>query len=170
MKFEEGTKVKTVQHCTIMTGHILKAYDDMNLAVVKFENGEVGKVHYDKLIICENDVQPEKENRDGTITIEKEDFKNQIVRLISNEEELYIRLCSTLLVKELVRNIFGEADAVTISVNDLFTKIADVTNPMSMIKGANMTDVKLLIALCLDIALVFDGLSSHYFNEEYDHD
>ena len=79
-KLKEGVRVVMIDHDTntLRKGVINQAYSEMEIAIVKFDDGEVEKVPYEHLgIEPENDVQETTEPVEKSeITITPEEFRN----------------------------------------------------------------------------------------------
>lgn len=83
--FKPGARVGVLENGEIRKGTIKHAYYDYSIAIVAFEDGNVGKVHFSDLgLLPEEKAQEPKEPVEKSeITITPEEFKNVAMKVIS---------------------------------------------------------------------------------------
>lgn len=112
-ELKEGVRVIVFDRDTneIKKGVIDKAYSEMEIAIVKFDDGNIEKVPYEHLHIeSENDVQETTEPVEKSeITITPEEFQKIAVGVIT-EESLkggpLLNAIGTILVSKLHKALF----------------------------------------------------------------
>jgi hypothetical protein len=122
MRFTEGAKVITIEDNKIKKGVIKSLYDTMSIAIVKFEDGSVGKIEISKLALDQDEKkheEPEKPTESvekSEITITPEEFRNIAVGVVVKEtkDNVIVGLVLTRLIAKLHKALFfdneGEND------------------------------------------------------------
>ncbi len=119
-KFKVGVKVVTIESGKVRNGVIEKTFDNINIALVKFENGDIEKVHMSRLGIVEQEEKPVEEKpskpvEKSEITITPDEFKKTASKVIAKSVEKMenggglLTLTFTLLIVELHRALFYDA-------------------------------------------------------------
>lgn len=106
IKFKENMKVVVIEYNKLRKGVIDKVYEDLNIAIVKFDDGDKGKVHFSKLGIEPDtkvqETKPIEPVEKSEITITPDEFRNISTRIIVEETD---RLPVALLVGNVVAKI-----------------------------------------------------------------
>ena len=114
-KFEQGLRVVVIDKDTnqFKRGEILKIFEGVNVVIVKFDNGDVEKVPFDKLgfeLEEVNQAEPITEPVENSeITITLKEFKKKCVDIIvDNSEQLrpIVELSLIWFTAELQKALF----------------------------------------------------------------
>jgi hypothetical protein len=120
-KFRENMVVGINVNNEIQKGTIKTLYEDVDVAIVEMENGEIKKAHFIELIILK-EVEPDESVRTDTITITRKDFVHALARAVTPTElrklngsdvmenrDLFTLAMSGIVVGHALENVlFGE--------------------------------------------------------------
>lgn len=179
-KFKPQDKIKTIRDGKLDTGFIVKVFDEPQVAIVTFENGEVAKVPFSQLIIDREDADADTTTKHPGFCkrIVREDFENQLTLLTAMENfdilaegKILLVTVSKILSRKLIDKVFGDKSSIVVDRKILIGAIADVTNPRDVIGKSDSDEFRTMtVSLCLAVATVFFGLLDHYFGNESEND
>ena len=182
-KFTEGTRV-VVNNFGIRYGVIDRLYNDLKIAIVKFDDGNVEKVHFSDLDIePETKVQEKQEvkaeSQEGAKVITKDQFMEALDYVTSPEGMLGDKVVEidpmSLMLKSMAISIVGltikdtlfqDKEEIEITKEQLKDVITEKTNPVEVLKTV---DNKMTIGQIFPIAmlsmLVLSKLTRVLFDE-----
>lgn len=175
-QFKEGTKVMTIIDGELKTGRIASTYNALETAVVKFGDGTAAKVAYQDLALAENtQAEPKKEDADGMIEIDREDFEEQLdilldpnnINMPDGMSKITLCVVGRIVSEKLITSLFGDNNHINIDDQILFSKIANATDPVKLAgeKAESYYD-GLISLLCMSVSIIFFKLLDHYFGDD----
>lgn len=89
-KFNPDTRVDVIENGEVRKGIIKKVYNEFEIAIVEFEDGNVEKVHFSKLgLLQEEKVQDNRDPKEpvekSEITITPDEFREIASNLVAKE-------------------------------------------------------------------------------------
>ena len=116
--FKTGTRVNVINWCSneIKKGVINTVFEDIEIAIVQFDDGNVEKVYFSSLSIdqateAKAQEEPTEPVEKSGITITPDEFRKIAVDVITKESEKggpILTIVCILLVSKLHRAIFGD--------------------------------------------------------------
>lgn len=115
MKINEGDKVGVLINGEIKKGVVMSVYNDLDYAIVKFEDGlKKIMLHNIGLLPEEKDQDPKEPVEKSEITITREDFRKLTVKLVAKNAKdcnsVMVGLAFSLFCADLDRALFVEGE------------------------------------------------------------
>lgn len=114
MKINEGDRVGLIENGQLLRGIVKNVYPEINIAVVKFDCGDIEKVALTNLAVLpeEKDQDPKEPVIKSEITIKRDEFRKIAVKLVANEAKEMssgiVGIAFSIFVAKLEKALFIE--------------------------------------------------------------
>lgn len=119
------------------TGKVIRLYDEVGIAIVKFENGITAKVPFNAMIKVETQINQEAKIPEGAKKITAAEFMDavfkvtapdKIIEKVSAEKGMLVGLAAFTGGAKLAERLFKDAEAIVITKDQL---IHEITNSVT---------------------------------------